>query len=249
MSRLTLILISTIFITLSCENPGIKNQEAEERGVDYASFVNPFVGTSRMGHTYPGATAPFGMVQLTPQTWFVEMYDENGNYNAETYEYCAGYQYRDSTILGFAHTSFSGTGHSDLGDILVMPVTGSPPLYPIESPGGEKGFLSSFSNEREEASPGYYKVDLLTYGIEAELTATERAGMHRYTFSNNDEAQVILDMVYNIYHHDNKNVWTSVRVENDSLITGYRQTQGWGRDRKVFFAIQFSRPFKSYGFK
>jgi putative alpha-1,2-mannosidase len=90
----------------------------------YTDYVNPFIGTAKMGHVFPGATAPFGMVQLSPQTNFELMFEEDGSYNTSTYEYCAGYQYRDTTILGFAHTNFSGTGHSDLGDLLLMPTTG-----------------------------------------------------------------------------------------------------------------------------
>ena len=200
-----------------------------------------------MGHVFPGATVPFGMVQLSPQTNFEVMHQEDGSYNKKTYEYCAGYQYRDSTIIGFSHTNFSGTGHSDLGDFLVMPTTGELVLEPLKRDSGQKGFYSVFSHEREEASPGYYKVDLNSYGIKAELTATERVGYHQYTFPKSEHAHVILDLVYNIYHHDNKNVWTFIRVENDSLITGYRQTKGWARTRKVYFAMSFSKAFKSYG--
>ena len=214
---------------------------------DYTKYVNPFIGTSKMGHVFPGATAPFGMVQLSPQTNFEVMFDDQGNYNKKTYEYCAGYQYKDTTIIGFAHTNFSGTGHSDLGDLLVMPTTGDLILDPLSKQDGNKGFYSTFDHEKEQASPGYYKVDLDTYKITAELTASERVGFHRYTFPKTNNAHILLDMVYNVYHHDNKNVWTSIRVENDSLITGYRQTKGWARDRKVFFAMQFSKPFISYG--
>jgi len=202
-----------------------------------------------MGHVFPGATAPFGMVQLSPQTNFELMFKEDGSYNSDTYKYCAGYQYQDTTIIGFAHTNFSGTGHSDLGDFLVMPTTGELVLDPILTPTQRKGFYSTFSHDSEEASPGYYKVNLDSYNIQAELTASERVGYHKYTFPKSDDAHVILDMVYNVYHHDNKNVWTFIRVENDSLVTGYRQTKGWARTRKVFFAMQFSKPFKSYGHK
>ena len=214
---------------------------------DYTKYVNPFIGTSKMGHVFPGATAPFGMVQLSPQTNFEVMFDDQGNYNKKTYEYCAGYQYKDTTIIGFAHTNFSGTGHSDLGDLLVMPTTGDLILHPLSGEDGSKGFYSTFDHKNEKASPGYYEVDLDTYDIKAELTASERVGFHRYTFPKTNNAHILLDMVYNVYHHDNKNVWTSIRVENDSLITGYRQTKGWARDRKVFFAMQFSQPFVSYG--
>ena len=216
---------------------------------DFTQYVNPFIGTSKMGHVFPGATAPFGMVQLSPQTNFELMFKEDGSYNSDTYKYCAGYQYPDTTIIGFAHTNFSGTGHSDLGDFLVMPTTGELVLDPILTPTQRKGFYSTFSHDSEEASPGYYKVNLDSYNIQAELTASERVGYHKYTFPKSNDAHVILDMVYNVYHHDNKNVWTFIRVENDSLVTGYRQTKGWARTRKVFFAMQFSKPFKSYGHK
>lgn len=216
---------------------------------NFTQHVNPFIGTSKMGHVFPGATAPFGMVQVSPQTNFEEFLTEDGKYNKETYEYCAGYQFRDTTIIGFAHTNFSGTGHSDLGDILVMPTVGELVTDPLKTKVGKKGFYSTFSHEREEASPGYYSVDLESYDIQAELTASDRVGFHKYTFPKSEDAHIILDMVYNVYHHDNKNVWTFIRVENDSLITGYRQTKGWARTKKVFFAIEFSKPFTSYGHK
>ena len=229
------------------KTPETINQEIPKK--DYTQFVNPFIGTSKMGHVFPGATTPFGMVQLSPQTNFQVMFHEDGSYNKETYEYCAGYQHKDSTIIGFSHTNFSGTGHSDLGDFLLMPTIGNLVLDPLETPDGKKGFYSTFLHNHEEASPGYYSVKLDSYNIQAELTASDRVGFHQYTFPKSDNAHIILDMVYNVYHHDNKNVWTFIRVENDSLITGYRQTKGWARDKKVFFAAKFSKPFKSYGHK
>lgn len=215
--------------------------------IDYAEYVNPFIGTSKMGHVFPGATAPFGMVQLSPQTNFVPMFHADGSYNTQTYEYCAGYQYTDTIILGFAHTNFSGTGHSDLGDFLLMPTVGELVLEPLKTAEGQKGFYSSYRHENESASPGYYSVLLDDYAIQAELTASERVGFHRYTFPESDQANIILDMVYNVYHHDDKNVWTFIRVENDTLVTGFRQTHGWARTRKVYFAMTFSQPFKNYG--
>ena len=245
------VFILFIGIVFSCKNDTSSEEKitlnASES--DYTQYVNPFIGTSKMGHVFPGATAPFGMVQLSPQTNFEVMHEDDGSYNSETYEYCAGYQHRDSTIIGFAHTNFSGTGHSDLGDFLVMPTTGKLILDPLKTSEDKKGFYSTFSHDNEEASPGYYKVDLDSYNIKAELTASERVGFHQYTFPKSDDAHIILDLVYNVYHHDNKNVWTFIRVENDSLITGYRQTKGWARTKKVFFAMQFSKPFKSYGHK
>ena len=243
----TALFISLLFFGLSYGQNLSSTARAPETTTDYTQFVNPLIGTSKMGHVYPGATAPFGMVQLSPQTNFEVMFKEDGSYNPKTYEYCAGYQYRDSTIIGFSHTNLSGTGHSDLGDFLVMPTIGNLVLEPLKTKKGDKGFYSAFSHATEVASPGYYKVDLESYGIQAELTASDRVGFHQYTFPKSDEAHVILDMVYNVYHYDNKNVWTYIRIENDSLVTGYRQTKGWARDRKVFFAMQFSKPFKSYG--
>ncbi len=242
-------------ICFNCKDETVIKEKAEEQtdlyptNEDYTKYVNPFIGTSKMGHVFPGATAPFGMVQLSPQTNFEVMHNEDGSYNSEIYEYCAGYQHRDSTIIGFTHTNFSGTGHSDLGDFLVMPTVGDLVLDPLHTSEGKKGFYSTFLHKYEEASPGYYSVKLDSYDIQAELTASERVGFHQYTFPKSDSAHIILDMVYNVYHHDNKNVWTFIRVENDSTITGYRQTKGWARDKKVFFAAKFSKPFKSYGHK
>lgn len=248
------IIITAILCFSSCKkdstSPVVEDSVPKTiKKTGFTKYVNPFIGTSKMGHTYPGATAPFGMVQLSPQTNFEVMFNEDGSYNRETYEYCAGYQHRDSTILGFSHTNLSGTGHSDLGDFLVMPTTGNLVLDPIKTTDGSKGFYSTFSHDQEYASPGYYRVELKDYNIMAELTATERVGFHQYTFPETKDAHIILDLVYNVYHHDDKNVWTFLRVENDSLVTGYRQTKGWARTKKVFFAMQFSKPFSSYGHK
>jgi predicted alpha-1,2-mannosidase len=240
-------LFLAVLLANACTQQSHNN--TQNQSIDYTQYVNPFIGTSKMGHVFPGATAPFGMVQLSPQTNFETMFDADSNYNTKTYEYCSGYQYRDTTIIGFAHTNFSGTGHSDLGDFLVMPCTGELVLDPIKTPDGKKGFYSTFSHENESASPGYYQVDLDSYGITAELTTSDRVGFHKYTFPKSDSVHIILDMIYNVYHHDNKNVWTFIRVENDTLLTGYRQTKGWARTRKVFFAMTFSKPFNSYGYK
>lgn len=241
-------ILSLSLFFCSCNDNNQQENSKSIPTVDYTQYVNPFIGTSKMGHVFPGATTPFGMVQLSPQTNFEVMFKNDGSYNTEIYEYCAGYQHKDSTIIGFAHTNFSGTGHSDLGDFLIMPTTGNLVLDPIES-NDTRGFYSTFSHDNEEASPGYYKVDLDSYNIKAELTASERVGFHQYTFPKSDSSHIILDMVYNVYHHDNKNIWTFIRVENDSTITGYRQTKGWARDKKVFFAAKFSKSFTSYGHK
>jgi len=215
---------------------------------DPLKYANPFIGTDKMGHTYPGATVPFGMVQLSPDTDTLP-YEVDGSYNRDVYKYCAGYQYEDPTIVGFSHTHFSGTGHSDLGDILLMPTVGALQLNPGTADAPEKGYRSRFSHVNEKASPGYYSVLLEDHDILAELTATTRTGVHRYTFNDGGEAHVILDMVHGIYNDAGKNVWTFIRVENDTLVTGFRQTSGWARTRSLYFAIAFSKPFISYGFR
>jgi predicted alpha-1,2-mannosidase len=209
-------------------------------------YVNPLIGTENMGHTYPGATVPFGMVQLSPDTDTIP-YSVDGKYNPEVYRYCAGYQYDDKTIVGFSHTHFNGTGHSDLGDFLIMPTVGKLKLNPGTAGDPGSGFRSRFSHATEVAQPDYYKVQLADYGITAELTATTRVGFHQYTFPASDQAHVILDMMSGIYNYPDKNVWTYVRVVNDTLITGYRQTNGWARDRVLYFAMEFNKPFTGYG--
>lgn len=212
-----------------------------------ADFVNPFIGTKNMGHTFPGACVPFGLVQLSPETDTV-MYSYGKGYNGDVYRYCAGYQYDDSTIVGFSHTHFNGTGHSDLGDLLIMPTTGRLKLNPGVKSIPRSGYRSHFSHATEEAHPGYYSVLLDDYGIKAELTATEHVGMHKYTFPKSSDAHIILDLTSGIYNYDGKVIWSSLRMENDTLLTGFRQTSGWARTRIVYFAILFSKPVLSYGF-
>jgi predicted alpha-1,2-mannosidase len=208
--------------------------------------VNPLIGTHKMGHTYPGATVPFGMVQLSPETDTLQ-YEHNGKYNGPVYKYCAGYQYDDPTIVGFSHTHFSGTGHSDLGDFLIMPTVGTLQLNPGTEDRPERGYRSKFSHQNEFAEPNYYRVLLDDHNILAELTTTNRVGFHQYTFPASEESHIILDLVSGIYNYPGKNVWTFVRIENDSTVTGYRQTSGWGRTRTAYFAMSFSKAFSSYG--
>ena len=211
-------------------------------------YAKPIIGTEKMGHTFPGVTVPFGAVQLSPDTDTIP-YESNNKYNPDVYKYCAGYQYNDKTIVGFSHTHFSGTGHSDLGDFLIMPSTGVLQLNPGTADHPESGFRSAFSHDNEIAEPGYYKVKLNDNNIIAELTATARTGFHQYTFPESDQSHIILDLMAGIYNYEDKDVWTFVRVENDTLVTGYRQTNGWGRTRTVYFAMSFSKPFLNYGCK
>lgn len=216
-----------------------------QKRVDY---VDPFIGTDGMGHTFPGACAPFGGVQLSPDTDTIP-HNIGGVYQARVYEYCAGYRHCDSTIVGFSHTHFSGTGHSDLGDILVMPATGDIKYYPGSSDNPDRGYRSRFSHDTESARPGYYEVSLLDYGIRAQLTATPRVGVHKYTFPKGTDGHVLVDLQHGLYNYDGKTLWAEIRVENDTLVTGYRITNGWARTDYTYFAISFSQPVTEYGWR
>ncbi len=237
--RNTILLTGLIF----CSFASFAQQKPSSNLVQY---VKPIIGTQRMGHTYPGATVPFGMVQLSPETDTIN-YEENGHYNPKVYAYCAGYQYDDHTITGFSHTHFSGTGHSDLGDFLVMPTVGQLKLNPGTATQPKSGYRSNFSHANEVSAADYYKVKLDDYNITAEMTASTRVGFHQYTFPKSDQSHIILDLMAGIYNYDDKNVWTYLRVVNDTLVTGYRQTNGWAKNRVLYFAMKFSKPFIAYG--
>ena len=214
---------------------------------DKAALVNPIIGTNGMGHTFPGACVPFGLVQLSPDTDTIP-HNVDGKYQPRAYEYCAGYQHKDSSIVGFSHTHFSGTGHSDLGDILIMPATGELKLNPGTATDPDGGYRSRFSHDTEVSRPGYYEVMLADYGVKAQLTATKRVGVHKYTFPKEAKNQrIILDMIHGIYNYDGKVLWTNIRVENDTLVTGYRITNGWARTNYTYFAMSFSKPVVHYG--
>ncbi|MBU1010599.1 MAG: GH92 family glycosyl hydrolase [Bacteroidetes bacterium] len=231
------------YLTLVSLFLGLIHLQAQQEAV---SFVNPLIGTEKMGHTFPGATLPFGMVQLSPETDTIP-YSTGKGYIKDVYRYCAGYQYTDNTITGFSHTHLSGTGHADLGDFLVMPYTGQRQLNPGTATAPETGYRSRFSHQHEKAEAGYYAVELSDYHIFAELTATERVGFHRYTQADGETMGLVLDMVSGIYNYPGKTIWTFLRVENDTLVTGYRQTRGWARTRMMYFAMTFSKPISDYG--
>ena len=219
---------------------------AQQGRVDY---VNPFIGTEGMGHTFPGACAPFGIVQLSPDTDTIP-HNVDGHYQGKVYEYCAGYQHTDSTIVGFSHTHLSGTGHSDLGDLLIMPQTGALQLNPGTKENPDGGYRQRFSHTTERATPGYYEVTLADNGVRARLTATPRVGVHQYIYPETADCQrIILDLTHGIYNYDGKVLWSTLRVENDTLITGYRITDGWARSNYTYFAITFSKPVKNYGYR
>jgi predicted alpha-1,2-mannosidase len=195
--------------------------------------VDPFIGTQGGGHTFPGAVVPFGMIQLSPDT--------QTRHFKESYPWAAGYQYGDSTILGFSHTHFSGAGHSDLGDVLVTPIAGGVRLEPGDASQPLSGYRSRFSHDSERAEPGYYSVTLSDYGVRAELTATTRVGLHRYMFPAGKPAHVLVDLRSIIYDYPGKVLWSRIRVRPDGSVTGYRETRGWAPARQLYFAMRFSR--------
>jgi len=203
------------------------------------------IGTGGEGHTYPGAVAPFGMVQLSPDT-------DTTCQIRDCYSHAAGYRYEDPTIQGFSHTHFSGAGHSDLGDFLVMPAVGDADnvkLEPGDAAQPGSGYRSRFDHATETASPGYYAVTLSDPGVRAELTAGTRVGVHRYTFPAGKDAHLVLDLRTSLYNYPGKVLWSTVRLWPDGTITGSRETRGWAPDRKLYFAMRFSAPLAGHIFQ
>lgn len=192
--------------------------------------VDPFIGTDFHGHTYPGATTPFGAVQLSPDT-------RRGNWDA-----CSGYHYSDSVIYGFSHTHLSGTGAIDLGDILIHPTT-----LPLNLKA--KGYIFSphtFSHQEEGASPGYYRVSFTDDAITAELTATPHVGVHRYTFPESSDAKLVVDLHHSL---DNEAIeHLELKQLSESEIAGARVSTGWTPKQHIYFVARFSKPFKSLQF-
>lgn len=193
------------------------------------NYVNTFIGTDGPGNTYPGATVPFGMVQLSPDI------------GIPGWDRIAGYFYQDSIISGFSHMHLTGTGAGDLYDILVMP-TNSRFSKRIK----ENNFkpFSSFDHKKEYAAPGYYTVDLLDYGIKAELTATKRTGIHRYTFPEDELSQIHIDLGYAL--NWDRPTDTYIKVIDGHTIEGYRKSTGWAKDQRVYFVMEFSKDFSGY---
>ncbi|MCT4648199.1 MAG: hypothetical protein N4A74_24640, partial [Carboxylicivirga sp.] len=192
-------------------------------------YADPFIGTGSHGHTYPGATFPFGMVQLSPDTR-----------NDGSWDGCGGYHYSDKEILGFSHTHLSGVGVTDYGDILLQPITGEVSLEPW-SKGETKGYASHFRHETETAYPGYYSVRLDDYKVKAEMTTTERVGFHRYTADKEGELSILLDLI-----HRDPVLEASIEYVNENTIKGVRRSANWARDMRVYFVMEFSKPIKEF---
>jgi predicted alpha-1,2-mannosidase len=198
---------------------------------DLTRFADPLIGTGGHGHTYPGATVPFGMVQLSPDT---------GN---KGWDWCSGYHYSDSTIMGFSHTHLSGTGIGDMADFLLMPGTGPVRTAPGAADKPGEGYRSRFSHSDEAAEPGYYSVLLRDYGIKAELSATERAGIHKYTFPESGSSHFILDLTHVISGSANSIISSELSIRNNDTVLGGRRTSLWAKGRHMYFAMKFSKPF------
>jgi predicted alpha-1,2-mannosidase len=219
---------------------GMAQAGPAEVGRRAVAAVDPFIGTGGEGHTFPGATVPFGMIQLSPDTRIQP--------RAQAYDWAAGYRHDDTSIVGFSHTHFSGTGHSDLGDVLLMPVAGAVKLErgDPEKPGS--GYASRFRHDDERAEPGYYAVTLDDYGVRAELTASARVGVHRYAFPQGKPAHVLLDLRTSMYDYPGKVSWSRLRLRPDGTVTGFRETRGWAPGRQLYFAMRFSQPIAAHAF-
>ena len=220
MRKLLFSVLAFLSVLGACTSP-----QSSQPVTDYTQLVNPFIGTDFTGNTYPGAQAPFGMVQLSP---------DNG---LGGWDRISGYFYPDSTIAGFSHTHLSGTGAGDLYDVLFMPVT-----LPFKEAEGELGIHSKFSHQDEEASAGYYRVKLQDYNINVELTATPRCGVQRYTFPK-AESMVILNLKKAMNWDFTMD--SQIEIVDSCNIRGYRFSEGWARGQKLYFATRFSKPFKS----
>ena len=211
------------FALTACHNA---SEQKELPKKQLTNYVNPFIGTDGTGNTYPGAMTPFGMVQLSPDI------------GIPGWDRISGYFYPDSIITGFSHTHLSGTGAGDLYDVLIMP-TNSRFNDRIEA--NNRLPFSYFSHKHETATAGYYSVDLLSYGIKAELTATPRVGVQRYTFPKDKQSKITVDLGYSI--NWDKPTETYLKVVNNTTLEGYRFSTGWARNQKVYFVIKLSKPF------
>lgn len=211
-----------MYLLLSCQS------NIQESSPPLTSYVDPFIGTDGKGKTYPGATVPFGMVQLSP---------DNGR---NGWDWISGYFYPDSVIAGFSHLHLTGTGAGDLYDISFMPLAGKERQEQLDEINTNPTTVSAFSHNREAASPGYYEVWLQDYEVQVNLTATNRSGLQHYTYKKLDDPRVKLDLGYSRNWDATKA--TYLEVVNDSTVIGYRKSTGWARDQRVFFYTVFSQP-------
>ncbi len=204
------------------------NKEKVKNPVDY---VDVFIGTKSPGHTFPGPMLPFGMVQLSPDT----------RNDHTSWPACAGYDYTDTSIIGFTHTHLSGTGVPDLGDILLMPTTGKVQFQAGTPENPDSGYRSRFSHKNEFAEPGYYSVTLDDYHIKTELTTTKRVGVHRYTYPKAEKTSIVIDL-----EHRDPVIEATFEIISKTEIAGYRRSKAWAGNQRQYFVAQFSKPIVSY---
>lgn len=225
MKRNIYILVFVTTFLFSCNK---SESETQKSNTAPNQYVNPIIGTAGHGHTYPGATVPFGMIQLSP---------DNG---ISAWDWCSGYNYADSLVAGFSHLHLSGTGIGDLNDVLIMPTTKTIELTKQVKNRNDIPYLSKYSHSKETASPGYYSVYLETPKVFAEFTTTKRSGYHRYTFEKDAVQSLVLDLGFTI--NWDKPTETAMQLEDEYTLTGYRHSTGWAKNQKVFFFIKFSKP-------
>ena len=196
------------------------------------NYVNPFIGTDGHGHTYPGATVPFGMLQVSP---------DNG---ISGWDWCSGYHITDSIMIGFSHLHLSGTGIGDLGDIRLMPINKKVELAQTFQSRNDIPFKSNYSHENETAEAGYYSVFLKDFNIKAELTSDLRTAYHKYTFAENDPQSLVIDLG-NTFNWDT-GIISNIEIKDKFTVTGFRHSKGWAKNQKVFFAAKFSKSIKDF---
>lgn len=216
---------SLFFLAILLSIAGCKKNDKEE---SFLQHVDPFIGTGGHGHTYPGATVPFGMVQVSPV---------NG---ISGWDWCSGYHYSDSIAIGFSHLSLSGTGIGDLADVLFMPINKKVNLSTMPISRDLLPYKSSYSHANEKASPGYYQVFLEDHNVNVELTTSLRTATHKYSYKTNDKQSVVVDLGFSI--NWDQATKTSLQIEDDFTISGYRFSTGWAKNQKVFFVAKFSKP-------
>ncbi len=226
----SVLIIALALTTISCQ----QFQSASSTGPNtpgLSQYIRPIIGTKGEGNVYPGPSAPFGMIQLSPDT------------DKVLWATASGYEYSDPTILGFSLTHLSGTGIPDLGDFLFMPQVGTPELVSGTKDQPDQGYQSPYSHDDEVASAGYYKVKLQKSGVTTELAATVHAGILRFTFPASDEASIMTDLAHVLSGGRWKAAQSHVRIEDDATVTGYHLINGWAKERHLYYAARYSRPF------
>ena len=199
---------------------------------DFTRHVDPFIGSGGHGHVFVGANVPFGAVQVGPANFH------------QGWDWCSGYHYSDHVLAGFTHLHLGGTGISDLGDILVMPYTGELATNPGSRKDPGTGYASRYAHDQEQSRPGFYSVVLLDHDVHAELTATERVGLHRYRYPPGKQAHLAIDLKFE--NGGGRVVETRIRKIDGSTVVGYRRSAGWAKDQRVYFALKSSKPFAEF---